>query len=67
MAEPAKQTVLRIAAESGVDERTILRYLSGYPVRASNARAIEGAIAVLGLTGIIRGEASAPTTKRGES
>ena len=55
--------VLRIAAESGIDERTILRHLSGYPVREVNAKAIELAITRLG---IVRGEAggTGPKTRR---
>ena len=60
--------VLRIAAESGIDERTILRHLSGYPVREVNARLIEAAIVNLGIVGgpaTTRGDVP-PSTKRGE-
>ena len=60
--------MLRIAAESGVDERTVLRHLSGYATRAANARLIEAAIVKLGIVGgpaTTRGDVP-PSTKRGE-
>ena len=63
--------VLRIAAESGTDARTVLSYISGMTVRPQTAEAIELAIHKLGITwsGIVRGETSigaGPATKRGE-
>lgn len=65
MTTPSRADLMRIAAESGCDVRTILAHLAGQAVRPANAKAIDAAIERLG---IVRGEAggSGPTTKRGE-
>lgn len=55
--------ILRIAAESGCDVRTVTAYLAGLPVRQVSVGAIEVAIAKLG---IVRGETDGDGTKRGD-